>query len=202
MGGKYLYCTLFWSYEPRVGRQDSNQDNSTKRRGKTFLQFNDLQMSHAWHVLCYGMHNYPVYNRVSTSRQKDGRSLIYEENRSGPHIDPCCTPVYESRVGESWLLTIACLCLLIRYNSIQLSAHGERFLDLCNVFGTINQTLWLIALKGFKKKSQQNIFISTVHIELSDEKNYLKQNKAKSIKMLWPIFHFSQNTQLTMPISV
>lgn len=78
------------------------------KKMKTFLQFNDLQMSHAWHVLCYGMHKYPAYNRVSTSRQTDGRLLIYEENRSGPRIDPCGTPVYKSRAGESWLLTIAC----------------------------------------------------------------------------------------------
>ena len=60
-----------------------------------------------------------AYNCVSTSGHTDGRSLIYSENRSGPSIDPCGTPVHKSRDADIWLPTLT--LLTSNYTNFQLN---------------------------------------------------------------------------------
>lgn len=94
-----------------------------------------------------------MYSTVSSayiwmwaSGHTDGKSFIYEQNKSGPSMDPCGTPVNKERVSDCWLFIQTIWVRFERYDSIHLSASAEKLkvdnLDKRTLWFTVSNALW------------------------------------------------------------
>ena len=92
-----------------------------------------------------------AYIWMWASGHRDGKSFIYKQNKSGPSMDPCGTPVDKERVSDCWLFISTFWVQFERYNSTHLSASAEKL----KVDNLDKRTLWFTVSSNALRRSRK-----------------------------------------------